>query len=66
MDWETGLRTINLIGIVVTGVWLGLKCSISCFNKIDIAPMVMWFKMLSIIIWITFFGLLLIYCIIGD
>ncbi len=65
MDWETGVITVNAIAVILTVLWAGLKISAPDFNKINIEPLVMWFKMFSIIAWITFFGLLFIYCFIG-
>jgi len=66
MDWETGLVTISIIGIILTVVWIELKCSNLCSNKVDIGPAVMWFKMFAIITWITFFSLLTLHCFIGK
>jgi len=65
MDWESGLKIIYIGATILTTLWVVLKCSISCF-KIDIGPIVMWFKMLSIITWVTFFGMFSLYCIIGN
>ena len=66
MDWETGLTTISIAAAILTIFWFGFKCSTSCLNKVDIGPLVMWFKMFSIIMWGTFTALIVLHYFIGD
>lgn len=66
MDWETGLIIVGTIATILTICWLSGKCSLSCFKTVDIGPLVMWFKMFSIIMWGTFTCLLFLHFFIGD
>jgi len=65
MGWETGLIAFAIIAIVLTISWLSIKCATKCFKKIDLVPLMMWFKMFSFITGGTFIGLLILYCFIG-
>jgi len=66
MDWEIGLMLFAIAATVLTTVWLSLKCAMKCFDKFDLGPIMLWFKMFSFITWGTFIGLLLLYCFIGG
>jgi len=65
MDWEIGLILFTIIGVNFTIIWLSLKCAAKCFSKVDLRPLMLWFKMFSVITWATFMGLLILYCFIG-
>lgn len=66
MGWETGLMFMGAISVTLIICWFGLQCSVRCFNKIDIKPLVMWFKMFSFIFGATFLSLSFLYIFIGD
>lgn len=66
VDWVTGLYLFGTSATLATFGWVFTRLMPACWGKIDIRPILMWFKMVATIFWLTFFGLLGLHFLMGG
>jgi len=67
MDWVIGLYLFATIATLATAGCFVIRIDyIAQWCKYDITSIVLWFKTIATVFWLTFFGLLGIYFLIGE
>lgn len=66
MDWVIGLYLFGAIAILATFGWFITVVIPQLWTGCDIRPIIMWFKMVATIFWLTVFGLLGLHFWIGG